>query len=159
MFDTNNKKNIDIISKTDIKSPKCFAKKHPINSSENIIINNIQNIIIKNKIFTNANKFNSDNMAQKLITDFNGGKSNILELSSRYDLPPLYLLNIIFKKKYDKNILYINKNKIILSDSDYKILNIAYYNDLFTIENKIDKNLFIYKEFIKILLYKKILDL
>lgn len=159
MFNTNNKKidikfENDIVSKTDIKAPKCFAKKHPINSSENIIINNIQNIVIKNKIFKNANKFNSDNTVQQLITDYNEGKTNILELSSKYDLPPLYLLNIIFKKKYDKNILYISKNKHILADLDYKIFNIAYNNDLFTIENKIDKNLFVYKEFIKMLLYK-----
>lgn len=156
----NNKKNIDIkheneiISKTNLDVPKCFAKKHQIESQESKLINDIQNIVIKNFIFTNAKNFDSENKTKKLIDEYDN-KINILTLSSKYNLPPLYLLNIIYKKKYGKNIAYISKNKNILSDIDYKIFNIAYHNDLFTIENKINKKSYIYKEFIKNTLYKK----
>lgn len=144
----------DIISKTITEPPKCFVKKQNINSLNDKIIDTIKNIVIKNKIYINANNFEKNNEMGKLIKDYNGGNTNILNLSKKYDLPPLYLLNIIFKNKYNKNILYINKNKNILSEPDYKLFNIAYYNDSFTIVNKLDKDLFVYKEFIKYLLYK-----
>lgn len=160
MFDSNtnisNELENKIISKIDTKPPQCFKKFNQYYLEKEFkidlnIIKNIKNIVIKNKIFTNALNFNKKN---ELMNDYNSGV-DIIELSKKYDLPPLFLLNMIFKKKYDKNIIFIIKNLKLLDDKDWKLFSKAKLNDVFTIEdNKINNKMLIYKEYIKYYLYK-----
>ena len=135
----------DIISSINTEAPKCFGKFNPEKvilektpDNDPNIVKSLNNIVIRNKIYSNAQKILNNNQEDKIIQDYKKN-SNILELTKKFDLPPLYLLNIIFKNKYDKNIIYIIKHKDILDKQDYQSFNIAYHNDYFTIENKFNK--------------------
>ena len=150
----------DIISSINTEAPKCFGKFNPEKvilektpDNDPNIVKSLNNIVIRNKIYSNAQKILNNNQEDKIIQDYKKN-SNILELTKKFDLPPLYLLNIIFKNKYDKNIIYIIKHKDILDKQDYQSFNIAYHNDYFTIENKFNKEILVYKEFIKNYLFK-----
>jgi hypothetical protein len=142
-----------IISSIKLDVPECykdFDKIHYKNFEKYIeIVESISNIVIKNYIYTKALEFDSKT---ELIQKYNKG-TNILDLAKKYLLPPLYLLNFIFKEKYNRDIKYINKNKNILDKNDYKSYMLGYNNDTFTLEYKINKNDLAYKEYIKHFLY------
>lgn len=138
----------DIIKEINIIIPDCYKKTKE--NKEKFVENEIKNIVIKNNIFENAKNFDKQD---ELVVNYKK-LTNIIDLSKKYKLPPLYLLNIIFKNKYNKDIIHIHKNKNILDDKDYKSFNLAYNNDYYTIENKINTNLYIYKEYVKNVLYK-----
>ena len=137
-----------------LKFPECFDKSfgNELNFDDLLIIKTLIRIIVKNIIFTNASDFNSHD---ELIQDYKN-KINIMDLSKKYKLAPLYLLNIIFKKKYSHSIIYINKNKNIMNDYDYNSFTKAKSHDDYTLEPNIymNKDWLEYKEYIKHFLYK-----
>lgn len=138
-----------------LKFPECFAKSY-INDIESDsyskITKTLTRIIVKNHIFTHALDFNKQ---EELIQEYKK-KINIMELSKKYKLAPLYLLNIIFKKKYSQSIIHINKNKNILDNYDYNSFTKAKTYDDYTLETNIfaNSNWLEYKEYIKHFLYK-----
>jgi hypothetical protein len=142
-----------IINNINTKSPKCYTSFDP-NEYKDLkkkvsmnIIKDLRDYVIKNKIYTNTNKFEKLNKKSELINDYN--KNNILELSKKYDLPPLYILNIIFINKYNKNIIFYKAKKKLLDERDRKNILLALDNDVYTLYNKIDNELLIYKEYLK----------
>lgn len=138
--------------KSNLKFPECFDKSFSSNKSK--IIATITKIIVKNHIYTTALDFNQH---EQLISDYKN-KINIMILSKKYKLAPLYLLNIIFKKKYSHSILHINKNKNILDNYDFNSFKIAKSHDDYTLESNtnkyINKDELEYKEYIKHFLHK-----
>lgn len=145
----------EIIKEINTNPPLCyerFNQKH-LEKKFNIdskIIESLFHITIKNKIFYNVDTFKSD---EQLIEDYKKN-SDPIQLSKKYDLAPLFLLNIIFTNKYKKNILYLNKNKHLLDDKDYRALTIGLKKDCFTLEKSFDIDLIQYKEFVKNFLFK-----
>lgn len=143
----------DIISKIILHPPECFKKNNYIENVDNKnISNDLISYVIKNKIYSNATQILSEQNNKNIYNDYNN-KMDILLLCSKYDLPPMYILNIVFKIKYNKNILFIKNNINILDDRDYKNYNKAKYNDIYTLDSKMDNDLLLYKEFIKQYLY------
>ena len=138
--------------KSNIFPPKCYEKfdEEKYKNYNLTIVQSIYNIVVKNFIYDKATNFNSQ---LELIQEYNSGV-NILNLSKKYSLPPLYLLNIILKKKYNHDIKYINKNKQILNERDYQSFILCKKKDIYTLEQKIDKNNLISKEYVKQYLYK-----
>ena len=134
--------------KLNLKFPECFDKSFTSNKSQ--IVTSLTKIIVKNHIYTTAIDFNQDN---QLISDYQK-KINIMSLSKKYKLAPLYLLNIIFKKKYSQSILQINKNLHILDTNDYYSLKTARLHDNYTLKTNVNMDDLVYKEYIKNLLYK-----
>jgi hypothetical protein len=140
-----------IISEINTKSPECYAdlsNEEKLNLQNKIInnkvlnkdkiinmeiIKSIRSSLIKNKIIKNHH-FLIKNI-NNITNDYNS-HMNILELTRKYDISPLNLLRIIFKNKYNNDIITLYKNPKLLDNNDKEQLNIAISNDIYALINQ-----------------------
>lgn len=140
-----------------IKYPDCFTKDFCNKICTTDIEHAIKRTIIKNIIYTNAKTFNKTLFLKEYYdlseTDKGRDPNVIIDLSKKYQLPALYLLNTVFKDKYSHTILYINKHKDVMNEIEYKQFVTARDNDNYTLEPVIDSTVLEYKEYVKHFLY------
>jgi len=113
-----------------------IINKFPKNKTEYFskqIISSIRTNIMRNYMIQSHHKI--INNKNKIINDYNN-KINIKSLTIKYDISPLNLLRIIFKKIYNKKLTFIIKNISMLTPYDKNQLEWAINNDFYALINQ-----------------------